>query len=351
MSSGDRAVDSLSLSEAAGLVGGRVVGDGAARFTGLAPVDDAGPDQMAFLALRRYAKHAEGCGARAFLVSEVLVGEVPVGRDCVVVEEPYPALRTLLDRLHREPLPIPSVHATAIIGQRVVLGEGVHVGPYVVLEDDVTLGAGAVVEAHCVVGRGTSIGPRTRLHPHVVVYHASVIGADAILHSGARIGADGFGYTFVEGQHRKIPQVGRAIVGDGVEVGANSTVDRGSLGDTVIGPGVKVDNLVQIAHNVKVGALSLIAALVGIAGSTRLGKGVWVGGQAGLINQLDIGDGARIAVATKVMRDVPAGETVSGHPARPHREELRKQAALARLPGRVARLEAEIRRMSGEDGA
>ena len=147
-----------------------------------------------------------------------------------------------------------------------------------------------------------------------------------------------------------MPQVGRCVIGDGVEIGANSTIDRGSLGDTVIGSGVKIDNLVQIAHNVHLGALTLVAALVGVAGSTRIGKRVWLGGQSGVINQLEIGDGARIAVASKVLRDVPAGDTVSGYPARPHREELRKQAQVARLSrlvDRVKRLEDEMRCITG----
>jgi UDP-3-O-[3-hydroxymyristoyl] glucosamine N-acyltransferase len=345
----DGGVDAMTLSEAAALVGGRVVGDGDVRFVGMAPVDEAGPEQMAFLALERYARHAESCEGCAFLVSEEMVDRVPDGRPCVVVSDAYAALRTLLECLYRDDRPEPGVHPTAVLGWVVELGEDVHIGPYVVLADDVTVGSGAVIDAHCVVGRGSSIGPGARLHPHVVVYHDCVIGANAELHAGARIGADGFGYTFVDGEHRKIPQVGRAVLGDEVEVGANTTIDRGSLGDTVVGRGVKIDNLVQIAHNVRVGARSLIASLVGIAGSTRLGRGVWVGGQAGLINQLEIGDGARIAVATKVFRDVPPGETVSGHPARPHREGLRKQAELARLPKRVARIEAEVRRLSGTE--
>jgi UDP-3-O-[3-hydroxymyristoyl] glucosamine N-acyltransferase len=335
----------MSLDEVARLVGGSVRGEGSLSVVGVAPVDEADADQLAFLALKRYVRYAEGCRAGAFLVSEDLLASVPEGRPCVVVHEPYPALRTVLDAFFPEHTRAPGVHPTAILGRGVALGADVHVGPFAVLEDGVTLADGVVVGAHSVVGRGASIGAGTRLHPHVVVYHGSVIGAGAILHSGVRVGSDGFGYTFVDGAHRKMPQVGRAVIEDGVEVGANTTIDRGSLGDTVVGAGSKLDNLVMVAHNVRIGALSLLAALSGIAGSTRVGRGVWLGGRAGVINQLELGDGARIAVGSLVTRDVGAGETVSGNPARPHREELRRQALLSRLErlvDRVERIEAEL---------
>jgi UDP-3-O-[3-hydroxymyristoyl] glucosamine N-acyltransferase len=178
-----------------------------------------------------------------------------------------------------------------------------------------------------------------------VVYEESVIGSDVVLHAGVRVGSDGFGYTDAEGERRKMPQVGRAVVEDGAEIGANTTIDRGSLGDTVVGKGVKIDNLVQIAHNVRVGAGTLIAALVGIAGSTRIGRGVWLGGRASAINHLEIGDGARVTFGSTVTRDVVTGDTVTGYPARPHREHLRGQALLGRLPKlleRVERLEAAL---------
>lgn len=339
----------LTLERVAKLVGGRVDGDATLTIAGVAPVDEADPDQLAFLALRRYVRHAESSGARAFLVSEELRSAVPDGRSCVVAPDPYAALRVLLQAFFVEEGVVPGVHPTAVLGRGVRLGASVGIGPYAVLEDGVIVGDESSVGAHCVIGRLSRIGNRTRLHPHVVVYHGSVIGSDVVLHAGVRVGSDGFGYRMVDGAHLKMPQVGRAVIEDGVEIGANTTIDRGSLGDTIVGAGSKIDNLVMIAHNVKIGALSLLAAMVGIAGSTRLGKRTWVGGQAGVINQLQIGDDARIAVATKVFGDVPAGETVSGHPARPHREELRRQALLGRLPKlveRVDRLEREIERLS-----
>jgi UDP-3-O-[3-hydroxymyristoyl] glucosamine N-acyltransferase len=170
------------------------------------------------------------------------------------------------------------------------------------------------------------------------------------VHSGTCLGVDGFGYTLVDGQHAKMPQVGRCVIEDGVEIGANTAIDRGSLGDTRVGSGTKIDNLVHLAHNVRIGARSLLAAMVGIAGSTRVGEGVWLGGQAGVRNQVGIGDGARVAVQAGVTKDIPAGDTVSGSPARSHREALRRDASVGRIPSltkRIAAIEKAIEQLRG----
>jgi UDP-3-O-[3-hydroxymyristoyl] glucosamine N-acyltransferase len=257
----------------------------------------------------------------------------------VVVDAPHEALRTLLLHYHPEQQESAAVHPTAIVGRGARLGMGVRVEPYAVIGEDVTIGDGTRVGAHCVLGARTSVGARSTLHAHVVTYADSVIGSEVTLHSGVRVGSDGFGYTAAGGAPEKMPQVGRAVIEDGVEIGANSTIDRGSLGNTVVGRGVKIDNLVQIAHNVRIGAATMIAALVGIAGSTRIGRGAWVGGRACAADHLEIGDGARVTFGSTVLRDVPALETVSGYPSRPHREHLRAQAYGNRLPALVERVE------------
>jgi len=196
-----------------------------------------------------------------------------------------------------------------------------------------------VIGAQCVVGDGVSIGESTRLWPGVTIYSGGTLGKRTTIHSGVRIACDGFGYVFRDGQHQKIPHVGRCIIGDDVEIGANTTIDRGSIDDTVIGSGTKIDNLVQIAHNVRVGQKCLIMAQVGVAGSTVIGDGAILAGQAGIAGHISIGAGARIGAQAGVFGDVPAGESWSGYPARPHRESLRASAALFKLAGMMRRLE------------
>jgi UDP-3-O-[3-hydroxymyristoyl] glucosamine N-acyltransferase len=328
----------LTLARVAELTGGRLEGDGSRRVAAVVPAAEAGEEDLAFLAARRYAAAARGSGAGAFLVSKELEDHVS-DRPRVVVTDGHRALQALLTALHPVEPPEAGVHPTAVLGRRVRLGEGVRIDPYVVLGDDAVVGDGSHLGAHVVLGDGSTVGAGCVLHPHVVLYPGTVVGDRVVLHAGARLGVDGFGWAEVDGVPRKVPQVGGCRVGDDVEVGANSTVDRGSIGSTVVEPHAKLDNLVHLAHNVRLGSGSLLAALVGIAGSTQVGRGVLMGGQAGVINHLRIGDGARIAAAAKVLRDVEAGEVASGHPARPNREYLRKQAHLSRLPRLVARLE------------
>jgi UDP-3-O-[3-hydroxymyristoyl] glucosamine N-acyltransferase len=257
----------------------------------------------------------------------------------IIVGKPQESLLSLLPRFHRVPPSPIGFHPTAVIGAGARFGRSVSIGPYAVIGDGASLGDGAVVGGHCVVGAGVQIGEHGQLFPSVTVYSGSVIGNRVTIHAGARIGSDGFGYVQRDGQHLKIPHVGRCIIEDDVEIGANTTIDRGSIDDTVVGAGTKVDNLVQIAHNVRIGRMCLIMAQVGIAGSVRVEDGAMLLGQVGVSGQHTIGKGARLAAQAGVFGDIPAGETWSGYPARPHKEALRAQAALFKLPSLLRRIE------------
>jgi UDP-3-O-[3-hydroxymyristoyl] glucosamine N-acyltransferase len=336
-----------TLQRVAEVTGGRLIGSGATLITRVSPVGEADPDAIGFLADRRYLGAAARSRAGAFLVTAEFADQVDPDRPRVVVSDGHRALQVLLAELHPPMSANPGVHPTAVLGRGVTLGEDVEIGPYAVLEPGATVGARSRVGPHVVVGRGAEVGEDCVLHPHVVLYPGARIGARVILHAGARIGVDGFGYAWVDGGHRKVPQVGGCIVEDDVEIGANTTLDRGSIGDTRVGAGTKLDNLVHLAHNVRLGPHCAAAALVGIAGSTRLGAGVFLGGQAGVIGHLTVGDGVKVAAQAGVFRDVPAGETVSGAPARPNREFLRTRATLERLPKLVERVRVLEARLDG----
>lgn len=318
--------------------------------TGLAALDRAGPTELGLVADPRFLERLPASRAGALLVEAGLAEKVaeseaahPEGRVLrprLVVPDTQVAMRRILERLLPEVPWESGVHPTAVVHPTAILGEEVGIGPYAVVEEYAVVGAGSRVGAHAVVGAGARIGVGTWLLPQVVLYPGVVLGDRVLLHSGVRIGVDGFGYVFEDGAHRKIPQVGGCVLGDDVEVGANAAIDRGSIGESRIDAGTKLDNLVHMGHNVSVGPLSLLTAQVGIAGSTRIGQGVAMGGQAGVAGHLEVGDGARVAAQAGVIADVPPGETVMGFPARPRREFLRGVAGQQKVPELLRELRA-----------
>jgi UDP-3-O-[3-hydroxymyristoyl] glucosamine N-acyltransferase len=324
------------VSELAARVGGEVSGDGARLIEGVAALDQAGPVHLSFFSNRKYRQAFEASRAGAVVVEPE--ADVPAGRTVIRARNAYLAFARLSTVFHPPPAAVPGiaaeayvhpsarVHASAQILPLASVGPGARVGARTILHPGVHLGAGAQVGDDCL------------LHPGVVVRDGCVVGDRVILQPGCVIGSDGFGFAFdPEGdgggpRHHKVPQVGTVVVEDDVEIGANSAVDRAALGVTRIGRGTKIDNLVQIGHNVEVGPLSLLVSQVGVAGSTRLGAGVVVGGQVGIVGHLHIGDGVKIGAQSGVMRDLQPGEVVSGSPSMPHAQWLKSVAALEQLP-------------------
>jgi UDP-3-O-[3-hydroxymyristoyl] glucosamine N-acyltransferase len=336
--SGDGA-STITAEAIAALVSGELIGDGRVSVSGVAPLDRANAAHLSILSSAKYAPMLASTKAGVVLVDPEFRDAVGAPTARIIVKNPLEKLLSLLPRLYPERQPQRGVSATARIGKGATLGERVSVGEYAVIGAGSELGSDVVIGAQCVVGEKASVGDGSRLWPGVTIYPGASLGHRDMIHSGARIGCDGFGYVFRDGEHQKIPHVGRCIIGDDVEIGANSTIDRGSIDDTVIGKGTKIDNLVHIAHNVRIGEKCLIMAQVGVAGSVTIGDGVILAGQAGISGHLSIGAGARVAAQAGVFGDIPAGETWSGYPARPHRESLRASAALLKLAGMMRRVE------------
>ncbi len=336
--SGDGA-STITAEAIAALVSGELIGDGRVSVSGVAPLDRADASHLSILSSAKYVPMFASTKAGVVLVDPEFRNAVGAPTARIIVKRPLEKLFSLLPRLYPERQPQPGVAATARIGNGATLGARISIGEYAVIGAGSKLGSDVVIDAHSVVGEKATVGDGTHIWPGVTIYPGASLGKRVTIHSGARIGCDGFGYVFRDGAHNKIPHVGRCIIGDEVEVGANTTIDRGSIDDTVIGRGTKIDNLVHIAHNVRIGEKCLLIAQVGVAGSVTIGDDVILAGQAGINGHLSIGAGARIAAQAGVFGDIPAGETWSGYPARPHRDSLRASAALFRLAGMVRRLE------------
>ena len=337
----------LTAQAVADLVGGRLLGNGSVVIHSVAPLDRAGPADISLLVSLGYRTELQGSAAGAVLVTEELATEAATVCTAIVVKDPGRALSQVVARLYPVPVPAPGVDVTARIGAGAALGEGVSIGPHVVLGARVTLGARCRLDAGVVLEDDVVLGDDCRLGAHVVIGRRAQLGQRVSVKAGAVLGGTGFGFHSSAEGHQRIPHVGGLVLGDDVEVGSLTTIDCGSIDDTVIERGTKIDNLVHVGHNVRIGEHCVLAGGVMVGGSARLGRFVIVGGSAGIGDHVVIGDGARIGAGTGVFREVPAGATMSGYIGRNHRETLRMQAAQLRLPaiiGDLEKLVAERRR-------
>ncbi len=334
-----------TLSRLAERVGAELFGDPAREIERIRALDEAGASDLSFLTHARYLEAARSSGAGALLVGR---RHEELAADQLVVADPPRALAELLEWMHPVARPAPGIHASAVLGAGCEVDASAHVGAYAVLGDRCRIGAGAVLHPHVVLGEGCTVGERTVLHPHVVLYAGVELGLDCEVHAGTVLGADGFGYASGTHGHRKIPQVGRVTIGDRVEIGALSAVDRALVGATRVGAGTKIDNLVQVGHNVRIGSDAILCGQVGIAGSAKLGDGVVLGGQSGVGGHLSVGDGVQVASKSAVYDAVPAGEVVAGIPAVKIGRWRRQQSLLRRIDDLWRRLRALESRSAGE---
>ncbi len=322
---------SLTVKDIAEKLGATFKGDGDREIHGLAGIDEAGEGDITFVAHMKYAGALATTRAAAVVVKKDWQSESQAA--LVFVDDPDRAFGDIAELISPdEILPERGIHPTAVVADAVELGQGVAIGAHCVIERGAAIGSGTVLFPGCYVGIDAVIGCDCKLYPNVTLRETVKIGDRAIVHNGAVIGSDGFGYSRGATGWIKIRQVGTVVIGDDVEIGANTTIDRARFGETVIGDGVKLDNQVQVAHNCRIGDGAAIAALVGMAGTTFIGKNVQVGGQAGFGGHLTVGDGAIIAGRAGVIKDVPAGAFVSGFPAIDHRKESKIHAHVMRLP-------------------
>jgi UDP-3-O-[3-hydroxymyristoyl] glucosamine N-acyltransferase len=314
---------------------GQVVGDPAVALTGFAPAATAKPGDLTFAENETFFLKAEQSAAAAILTDGPYTS---AGKVLIRVANARIAFARVLPLFFPERAFTPALHPSAIVAESAEIDPTAHIGPHCVIGEKVKIGPRVVLRGGNHIGDNVIIGADTQLFPNVVLYTQTQVGQRVRIHAGAVIGADGFGYVFDAGIHRKVPQVGHVIIHDDVEIGANVTIDRGALGPTLIGKGTKIDNLVQIAHNVSIGEHSLIVAQVGIAGSTKVGSYATLAGQSGIAGHLKIGNKVIVAAQAGVMHDIPDGGKWLGSPAQPDRQAKREVIALHQLPELIRRI-------------
>ena len=331
-----------TLKELAALVGGELIGNPRLEISGVSEIQNGKPGTITFLANPRYKKYLNDTKAAAVFTNDRNLLKERVG---IVVDNPQMALAIIL-KYFQSAVPRPEgIHPTAIVDPTAEIGENVSIGPYSIIAAGAQIGSGTTIGAHTVIGYNTEIGTDSQLYPRVVIYHDCRIGDRVLIHSGTVIGCDGFGFVTIDDIHHKIPQTGWVTIGHDVELGANCTIDRGTIGDTQIGAGSKFDNLVHVAHNVKIGKGCLVAGEVGFAGSAIIGDYCIFAGQVGVAAHVEVGDRAICAAKTGVTKSISGGKVYAGMPVREIREQNKRDAvltAVALLKKRLLKLEEKV---------
>jgi UDP-3-O-[3-hydroxymyristoyl] glucosamine N-acyltransferase len=340
----------FSASQIAMIVNGRIEGDANVEVSSFGKIEEAAKGQLTFLANPKYEEYLYNTQASLIIVNDALSLKQPVKSTLIRVPDAYSAFAALLSK-YQEMMAqqIKGVQQPCYISKTATYGDNVFIGAFAYLGENVKVGDNTKIFPNAFVGDNVQIGNNTIIHPGVKIYKDCKIGDRVVMHAGSVVGSDGFGFApQADGTFKKVPQMGNVIIEDDVEIGANTTIDRATIGSTIIKAGAKLDNLIQIAHNVEVGNSTVIAAQVGVSGSTKIGKGVMIGGQAGIIGHIQIGDGAKINGKSGVSKSIEPGKAVTGTPAHDYIAALRSQAVSRNLPElerRVKELETLVRQL------
>ena len=343
----------FSATQIAMLINGRLEGDGSVMVNSFGKIEEALNGQLSFLANPKYEEFLYKSSASVIIVNEALKLKKNVTATLIRVPDAYSAFATLLEKYQQMVnQQLRGIQEPSHIAKTAAVGEDVFIGVFTTVGEKVVIGKNTKIFPNCFIGDNVQVGENSIIHPGVKIYHDCVIGKDVIIHAGVVIGSDGFGFApLSDGSFKKVPQIGNVVIEDQVEIGANTTIDRATIGSTIIHKGVKLDNLIQIAHNVDIGESTVVAAQAGISGSTRIGKKVMVGGQAGIVGHIEIGDGAKINAQSGVSKSIEPGKAVTGSPAHDYTSALRSQAISRKLPEiekRVKELENLVKQLLSE---
>ncbi len=343
----------FSAAQIALIVNGKVEGDPTKSVTSFGKIEEAIEDQLAFLANPKYEEYLYTTKASVIILNDKLSLKKPIDATIIRVSDAYTAFAILLDKYQQMiALQLIGIQQPSYISSTAKLGEKIFVGAFACIGDNVNIGNNTKIFPNAYIGNNVIIGDNCTIHPGVIIYYNCVLGNNVIIHGGTIIGSDGFGFApQPDGSFKKVPQIGNVLIEDYVEIGSNTTIDRATLGSTIIRKGAKLDNLIQVAHNVDVGQGTVIAAQVGVSGSTKIGAGVMIGGQAGIVGHIRIGDGAKINGQSGVSKSIEPGKAVTGSPAYEYTAALRSQAASRKLPElekRVKELEALVKQLLSE---